>query len=251
MHPFLALSIYNLITLFLVMIGIILCKKKLKDQKSKDITMKITSIMVVILHYSSLYVEFFQKGSATVDATMLLPIYPCHISMWLLVISSFIKKERRMYPIISEFTFFGGTICGLIGVLFNINFLNTPNFLDYDILKGLLSHTVMIFGTLNLFYLGYVKIDIIRNIKSVTYGLILFVMIGFVINTIYYVCGFDPVNAMFMLEPPIPELPFFNFFTMGLLGLLLLFGLLNLYEAVKLPKEKRWLTTIRKEKRNK
>ncbi len=178
-----------------------------------------------------------------IENNMILPVYPCNIIMWLLLIVAFMKnKESNLYKTLSEFTFIGGTFCGLIGVLFNFNFFDNPNLLDYDIFKGLISHSVMIFGTVYLGVFRYVKIEVYRTTKSIFWGLVLFASIGFIVNLLFYIFEIPSVNAMFMLEPPLASLPFFNFFTIGILGVVLSFVGLNIYESITLPKHERWLT---------
>ena len=251
MDPFVQLLIYNIITLTLTVFLLVHLKRKISDDRKKDLILKITSVIVVVIHYSSLYIEFFSNsGDAMIDDTMILPVYPCNIVMWLLLIVSFMKnKETSLYKHLSEFTFIGGTFCGVIGVLFNINFLNNPNFLDYYILKGLLSHTVMIFGTIYLYLSGYVKIEVKRTFKSIVIGLLIFSILGLMVNVLYAIFDIPSVNAMFMLEPPLKEFPILNFFTIGILGLLLSFIGLNIYECFALPKEERWLTQYKNRRR--
>ena len=224
----------------------IMCKKVVRNQNTKDRILKIVAISVVVIHFSSLYEDFFSNnGEALVEDNMLLPIYPCNIIMWLLLIVSFMKnKESIIYKTLSEFTFIGGTICGLAGVLFNINFLNNPNFFDYDIFKGLISHTVMIFGTIYLFVFKYVKLEVARTTKSIFWGLIIFAVDGIVINALFYYFGLDSVNAMYMLEPPFAGLPQFNFLSLGVMGVVGCFIGLNIYEYVVFPKGRRWLNKI-------
>ena len=197
---------------------------------------------------SSIYVDFFNNnGQAIIENNLILPIYPCNIVMWLLVIVAFMKnKESKLFNHVAEFTFIGGTLCGVIGVLFNINFLNNPDFKDYDILKGLLSHSVMIFGTVYIYLFKYIKLDVIRTTKSIIFGLLMFTCIGLVINTLYRIFGLESVNAMFMESNPFENLPFINFFTIGVFGVLLSFVGLNIYEIITLDKEDRWITKIRK-----
>lgn len=238
------LSLYNLITFVIIFVIMKICIKKITKDSTKDFVLKFVSVLVVIIHYSSLYVDFFSNnGEAMIENNMILPVYPCNIIMWLLLIVAFTKnKESKTYKSLSEFTFIGGTLCGLIGVLFNINFLNNPDFLDYDILKGLISHTVMIFGTIFLYVFDYVKLEVSRTMKSILNGLVLFSLCGLAINVLFAIFDIPSVNAMFMLEPPLPNVPFFNFFTIGLLGLILSFIGLNIFENFTLPKEQRWLS---------
>lgn len=238
------LLLYNLITLTIVTLLLILCQKVIRKESTKDIVLKSVSVAVVAIHYSSLYVDFFtNKGEAMIENNMILPVFPCNIIMWLLLIVAFMKnKESNLYKTLSEFTFLGGTLCGLVGVLFNINFLNNPDLLDYDIFKGLISHTVMVFGTIFLY--NYVKIEVVRTTKSIFWGLVLFSVLGLAINTLFAIFEIPSVNAMFMLEPPFPQFPFINYFTIGILGMLVSFVGLNIYECIVLPKEERWINKV-------
>lgn len=210
-------------------------------------------MLVVIIHYSSIYVEFFKnQGVARAFDIYILPVYPCHIFMWLLVIVAFIKnRETTFYKGLADFTFIGGTAAGLIGTLFNMNFLNAdvPSFLNYDLLKGLLSHIVMAFGTLYLFVFNYVKLEVVQSTISVAIGLIGFSIIGVIINTLFKIFNIPSLNTMFMLEPPFKEYPFINFLTIGILGLLITFIGILIYEHFTLPKEERWVTKMKLERK--
>ena len=246
--PFEILLVYNLISFIVITIGLIFCKKVIRKDSVKDKVLKMVSILVVAIHMSSLYVDFFtNKGEAIIENNLILPIYPCNIIMWLLVIVSFMKnKESKLFNHLAEFTFIGGTLCGVIGVLFNTNFLNNPDLKDYDILKGLLSHSVMIFGTIYLYVLGYIRINVVRTTKSIIFGLSIFTCIGFIINTLFKIFGLESVNAMFMESIPFASLPYINYLTIGLMGILLSFIGLNIYEVITMDKEDRWITKIRK-----
>ena len=52
----------------------------IKKESQKEFILKLFALLTVILHFSSVYVSFFQTGQAKVDATMLFPIYPCNIA---------------------------------------------------------------------------------------------------------------------------------------------------------------------------
>ena len=242
MKPFEILLIYNVVSFVVIAAGLILCKKVIRKESSKNFILKFVSILVVIIHISSLYVDFFKCGGvANIEDNIILPIYPCNVVMWLLVITAFMKnKKSKLFSHVAEFTFLAGTICGVIGVVFNFNFLNTPSFKDYDILKGLLSHSVMIFGTIYIYVFDYITLSVRNTMKSILYGLLLFVMIGFSINTLFKVFELPSVNSMY-LESPMPEYPFVNFYTIGLVGLVISFIGLNVYERFKYKKEDRWL----------
>ena len=80
-------------------------------------------------------------------------------------------------------------------------------------------------------------------------GLIGFSIIGVIINTLFKIFNIPSVNAMFMLEPPFKEYPFINFLTIGILGLLITFIGILIYEHFTLPKEERWVTKMKLERK--
>ena len=246
MKPFEILIIYNIISLLLIICLLVICGKKVNKQTTKDKILKITSLLVVIIHYSSIYYYFFaNQGEIKLENYMLLPIYPCHIIMWLFLIVAFAKnKESKAYKLLAEFTCFGGTICGIIGSLFNINFLGIPDLSNYYILKGLISHSVMIFGTLYLYVGKYVKFTVSQTMISVVLGELIFTACGLFVNVLFHVFDIPPVNAMFMLESPIQSIPIINFYTIMICGLIFGFITLNIYECFVYPKEERWFNSL-------
>ena len=254
MKPIVVLSIYNLISLAIVTVLLIVCSKKVRKDSTKDRILKLVSLAVVIIHHSILYVRFFvNKGHAEIDDSMLFPYYPCNIIMWLLVITAYWKnKESQFFKILAGFTFLVGSVCGLIGVLYNFNFLDAERgFAEYKALKGVVSHTVMIFGTLYLGVMKYVKVRVPDTMKSVLCGLIFFVVYGYLLNIMLIKTGVDDeANAMYLMEPPIPSVPFLNFFVLGAVGVVVVFLSLLGYERLALPKEERWLNKILNRKGN-
>lgn len=174
-----SLLIYSISVTILIIVSLIAINCKINREDIKDKILKVASILTVIIHYSSLWVDYLTNGSASVDNTMLFPIYPCNICMWLLLVYAFKKdKTSFIYKSMGEFLAIGGTLCGMIGLYANEIFLNNPNFFDYDSLKGLLSHTVMIFGTLFILFQIYKNIRVKTIVISVSLGLGLFVIIG-------------------------------------------------------------------------
>ena len=232
--------------LYMVVSGIItlcllwLMAKYFKSDDKKISALKFFAIITVVIHYSSLWVGFFTNGSAEVASVMLLPIHPCNVCMWLLVACAFVKKrEGTVYRILTEYTFWAGCVCGFIGILLNENYDSTPNLLDYDVLKGLLSHSTMVIGCAYLAVSGIVKIRV-KNVISVIAGLLFFVVDGTVINTLYAIFKLDPCNSMYLLEAPFSDIPWLITPVMGLMGVAVAFIITALYEQIFLPEEERW-----------
>lgn len=88
--------LYMVITFSLTAVLLIILHYKVTTTTGKVNVLKISAILTVIVHYSSLWVDYFSYGSATVQNTMLLPIYPCNIMMWLLLAVSFVKNVKAL-----------------------------------------------------------------------------------------------------------------------------------------------------------
>lgn len=227
-----------------------LMRRYLKTDEQKTQALKFFALITVIIHYSSLWVEFFKEGHADVPSVMLLPIYPCNICMWLLLICAFVKKREGIaYRLLTEYTFWAGCVCGFIGILLNENYDSTPNLLDYEVLKGLLSHSTMIIGCAFLAVSGIVKIRV-KNLISIVAGLMLFLADGTVINTLYRIFELDPCNSMYLVEPPFENIPWLITPVMGLMALAFAFLVTAAYEYFALPEDERWYKLIGKNKRN-
>ncbi len=221
---------------------------KATSENAKSRALKCMAIVTVIIHYSSLWVSFFATGDKTVEESQLLPIHPCNVCMWLLLACSLIKnKDSKIFKLISEFTFWGGTVCGSIGIIINENFGSNPTLADYDVLKGMLSHSTMVLGCIYLLVSGMVRIRV-SNVISVAAGLLFFVIDGTVINTLYTAFGREACNSMYLQELPFPDMPWLNTLTMGIMGVAVAFIATVVYEQIALPKEERWYSKIKKEK---
>lgn len=238
--------LYMVISTAAVAAALVLAHLFLKDTVGRERFLKWVAAITVIIHYSNIWVEFFVNSGSTagLEGSHLFPIYPCHIMMWLLFITAFIKRrDGVVFKLLSEFCFWGGIICATFGILLNTNYADNPNLSDWFILKGLLSHSTLLLGCIYLRVGGFVKLRM-SNMYSAVSGLLLFIADGFFANWLYGVCGLPEVNAMFLLYSPYPQLPWLSAWTMGLMGLTLLFIALSLCELA-LPREERWYSILK------
>ena len=242
------LLIFSTITMLIILISLFVINKKVTEENTKDKILKVFSILTVVIHYSSLWVDYFTTGKAEVENNMLIPIYPCNICMWMLLIVAFMKdKQSALYKMLTEFLSIAGTVCGLVGLFANEIFISNPDFFDYNSLKGLLSHSTMIFGTLFILTQGYIKVRTISFTINTSIGLIIFAIIGAIVNLLFYIFGLDPVNAMFMLEFPF-DIPGASFVTLGILGIIIVFIMTSIYEFLFLDSSERWYHKINEHK---
>ena len=236
--------IYTVISLIVSALLIFLGKKFIKSENGHNRALWATASITVLLHISPLWVDYLRTGEALVESPMLFPIYPCNVCMWLLLALTYMKREGVLYRLTSEFVCLGGTVCGIIGLVFNANFAANPTLADWGIFKGLLSHSTMILGTVYLGVCGFVKIRL-RNILSVMAGLCFFVLDGALINGIYALAGLEPCNSMYLLEPPFASMPWLTTPLIGALALVIVVALTVLYERFALKKKCKEIFTLK------
>ena len=235
--------LYMVISGILTAALLVLFSQYVKKGLTKNKILKFFAIITVMIHYSNLWVDYFSNGgSATVENNHILPVYPCNVVMWMLLAASLLPNKKGLpFQLLGEFCFYGGTICSVIGVALNTNFGNTPTLADYDILKGLLSHSTMLVGCLYLLTGRFIKIRVFNAI-SVAAGLATFVLCGFFVNTLYEAFGLEAPDGMWLKSNPyLPVSPML----LGLIFVLALFCILSLWE-LRLPAEQRWYHKLRR-----
>ena len=234
--------LYMLISGALTAALLFLASRYVTDDATKNKILKFSAIITVILHYSNLWVDYFTTGgNATISSTQILPIYPCNVIMWMLLIASMLHNHHgRLFQILGEFCFIVGTVCGTLGVALNFNFDSNPTLADYDVLKGMLSHSTMLFGCLYLYFGGYVRIRMF-NFVSVLAGLSTFLLCGVLTNDLFTTFGMEPPDGMWLHSNPL-NFPFPPM-VLALIITSLLFVITNLWQ-MHLPEEDRWYKNI-------
>jgi hypothetical protein len=211
------------------------------SDRSRNFILKFSAVITVVIHYSSLWVDYFASGgSAQVENNMILPVYPCNVVMWMLLIAAFTENKRSLpFRMLSDFCFYVGTVCGIIGIAFNVNFGNTPTLADYDILKGMLSHSTMLFGCIYMRVGKFMKVRMF-NIVSIVTGLAIFILCGVAVNQLYEHFGMEPPDGMFLKSNPYTDV---SPITLGIIAIAFLFCFLALWE-LRLPREERWYAKL-------
>ena len=212
-----------------------------KTDRSKNCILKFFAIITVAIHYSNLWVDYFASGgTATIENNQILPVYPCNVVMWMLLVASLLQnKKGLLFQMLGEFCFYGGTVCGIVGIVLNANFGNNPTLADYDILKGMLSHSTMLFGCLYMLAGHFIQIRMF-NAVSVAAGLGTFVLCGVAVNRLYEHFGMTPPDGMFLRSNPYTSV---SPIVLGIVAVALLFCGLAIRE-LRLPKEERWYSKL-------
>lgn len=241
---------YIVISTVLSVLSLFLAFKFVKNQLWKNRILKFFAITTVILHFSSLFVDYFSTGTAEIENTMILPVYPCNVTMWLLLFVAYKEnKQSVVFKVLAEIVFYLGIIGGVVGILFNEIYSNTPDLSDWDVLKGLLSHSTLICGSIYLLVGGYIKIRVANTISAFC-GAVLLFLDGWLVIGLHMMFGLEAPNSMYLLENPFPDIPWFNTTVLGLSVVLLIFLITVLYEQIALRKEDRWYFKL-KQKFNK
>ena len=234
--------LYMLISGLITALLLFLAARFVKKESHKSLILKVTAVVTVLIHYSDLVVDFFKNsGDTPIASVHILPVYPCNIIMWMLLILAFIENKKRLIPrLLAEFCLIVGTICGIVGIVLNINYNNSElGLMDYDILKGMLSHSTMLFGCIYIYFCRYFKLGVF-NTLSLFAGFLIFVICGLTVDGLYVAHGMEPPDGIFIKEVPyigISSIP------LGAALLVVVFGILALLEQ-RLPKEERWYSKI-------
>lgn len=226
----------------LTIVLLVLAKVFVKTEHTRNFILKFSAIITVAIHYSSLWVDYFTTGgNAVIENNQILPVYPCNVVMWMLLIASLTGNKKRLrFQILGEFCFYVGMVCGIIGIVLNANFANTPTLADYDILKGMLSHSTMLFGCLYILVGGFIRVRVF-NVVSVTAGLGSFVICGVGVNKLYEHFGMEPPDGMFLKSNPYTHT---SPIILGIWAVMILFVFLALWE-LRLPQDERWYTKLK------
>ena len=225
--------------------GLLLLFSRIRRPETKSLILKVSGIVTIVIHNSSVWVEFLITGKAEAYGVILFPIFFCNFCMYLLFICGLIKnKESAGFRWIATFTAYGGTIGALISLFYPDFYLAQPDFWDWGIFKSFLSHSTMMIGCLYLFVGGYVKIRVF-NLIPFAAGLLGTWIVGMAINGLFAACGLEPPNAMFLQYSPIAEIPFFNGYGIALLMICLIFLFTAVWEFFACPKGGRWYNRFR------
>lgn len=227
----------------------------LKSQRSKDSFLKFWAVITVVIHFSSIYTDYYidKVVNPELSLSMFIPAYACNVCMWLLVIVAFANKENKFIKLLCQFVALGGIVCGTVGILINENYgafgADNPGvspMTDYEIVKGLLSHSTMLAGSIYLLVGKYVKPRAIASALGVAIGLGTLLVDGLLVNTLNRIFGMPDVNSMYLHGAPFENMPWVNTLTIGIVGVLVAFLIGVIVEFITLPKEERWYSKIKK-----
>ena len=253
------LIIFNCMLLLIIFIGLFLCKKFIRTEKSKNLTLFFSSVLTILCHYSTLIYLCITNGDSLEylkqNPNLLLPIYPCNVVMWGCLIYGILKnKESKVSLFLADYLFWFGIFSTLVGMFANVDFINNPTFKDYEVTKSIVAHATLLFNVLLIFVFGHIKVDLVKNMIHITISVVMMYLIGLYCNKIFEVLisvdEANSINSMFILHSPFPSLPFLIYPIIALCALILYFGLFSVCELFVYPKGNRWFNRIFKSSKN-
>jgi hypothetical protein len=160
--------------------------------------------------------------------------------MWMLLIASCLRnKDGLLFHLLGEFCFYGGMICGTLGIVMNTNFGNHPTLADYNVFKGLLSHSTMLLGCIYMLTGHFIKIRMF-NVVSISAGITTFIVCGASVNKLYELFGLQAPDGMWLRSNPYIDFPPMM---LGYIFVLVLFVVLHIRDLRK-PAQDRWYRKI-------
>ncbi len=222
---------YIIISLGLTSLFIYLGVKFIKHEKYKDMYLKFWAWVTFLLHLSPLWVEFLKGNPAIAADNQLFPIYFCNMSMYLLlIVAIWGNKKTKTFNYLATFAAYAGALGALISLFYPEYYLGEgARMFEWGVFKSMLSHSTMLIGSIYLLAGGYFKVDK-KNVIAYAGGLLVYGLIGVIVNVTFQLAGLYEPNAMFMQRPPIEEVPFLNFYVIAIMMLLVVFITSWLYE---------------------
>ncbi len=208
--------IYIFASLLATVLIIFLALKFIKKQKHKDTFLKFWAFATVFLHLLPLWTKFLSGEDPIANDNMLFPIFFCNLSMYLLVVTAFWgDKSSKGFKYFAIVTAYSGILGALISLFYPEYYFEDGVMLKLGVMKSLLSHSTMLIGCLYILLGNYFKISLKENTLIFTGGMVVFLLIGILVNAIFRWAGLDGPNAMYLQHPPIEGVPFLNTFTIG------------------------------------
>lgn len=227
------LFIFDFILILLALFGIYLIKKYVKKERTQNIILIASATFTILFHYSSFLFKLITGNGAmeylSANPNLILPIYPCNVVMWSALIFALLRnKKSKLGNLLADYIFWFGIISTLVGMLANVDFINNPTLLDYENFKSIAAHGTLLFNVFLIPLFGYIKIDVIRNLKSIIIAILAMAIIGGYCNVVFYAIGSESmaydVNSMFLIHSPFEGVDFLTYPVISLIAIPIYIG---------------------------
>ena len=222
------LLIFNLILIAIIVLGLWLIKRSVSRESTKNIILIIAAAFTIVFHYSILIFKLFSGEDAVAylgeTPNLILPIYPCNVVMWSALIFALLKNKRsKLGEFFADYLFWFGIVSTLVGMFANVDFINNPTLADYANVKSIAAHATLLFNVLLLPLFGYIKVDVVRNIKNILICILVMAVIGGYCNLVFATLDSEAaaydVNSMFLIHAPFDGLDFLTYPVIALIAI--------------------------------
>ena len=249
------LLLFNLGIILVIILVLFICKKYVKNEKSKSRALLISSIVTILVHYSS-FLYYCLIGDSLVvtylkqNPNLILPIYPCNVVMWSALIYGVLKnRDSKISLLIGDYLFWFGLFSTLIGMFANVDFIMNPTLKDYEVTKSILAHATLLFNVLLIYVFGYIKVDFLKNMKHMLISICIMFIIGLYCNLVFMVLvskeSAYEVNSMFIIHSPFAGAPFLIYPVIAGIAIVLYGILFTVLDIVSKGVEERWFHKLR------
>ncbi len=247
------LILFNTILIAVIAALLVAVNRWFSGERAKGILLIVAPIVTIICHYSSFFYHLFFKGGAfeylSNNPNLVLPIYPCNVVMWCCLIYGLLRnKENRFGQFLSDYIFWFGIASTLVGMFANVDFIMNPTLADFEVTKSIVAHATLLFNVLLIPVFGYLRPNFYRNMRNMTFAVVLMYVIGLYCNLIYRVlvseeAAYD-VNSMFIIHSPFEAVPFLRYPIIAAAALFIYLIIFTACDAAVTPRGKRWFNRV-------
>lgn len=188
-----------------------------------------------IVHISIVWYLFITNDSIfVIPFNLLWPLATCNIVVFFNLVICVMNKQSKVFKFVAAFCAWLGIIGGILSLL-----AGKTGPVDFDNVRSLTSHFIMILASTYIFIAGYAKISV-NNLLPVAVGLIFNGILGLLTNHIFYLKGWADQNAMWLHDGLIPGVAATKGPYVALYAMALIFIFTAIYEQIKVEKGSRW-----------
>lgn len=234
----------------LIMLGIflviatvffVLITKFKQSERAKERIFQILAIGTFVIHISVIWWLFItQDGIFVIPFNFIWPLALCNVIAFLNMVISLMNKNSKLFK-------FMATSCAWLGIFGGILSLlaGKTGAVDYDSVRSLTSHFFMLLTSVYIFIAGYSKIRV-SNLISVSVGLVFNGLLGLFSNWVFAIKGWETQNAMWFYDGLLEGVAATKGYFVAIYILVAIFIFTAIYEQVKLKKEDRWYSQLRR-----
>ena len=213
---------YTSIALMLIVIGAVLCRLFLKEERSRSIAVRITGAILLALILWNRICIMNDAIDAGGTALSIIPNTFCGLASLTTALALLVvKKDSNLL----HFILYLGLLGGFLTLIYPDFVSQDESFFYPNTISGLLHHTVLFWAGILCIVTGYITPSM-EKYRYYPLGLMVFLVIG-----LFEIDGLGFAGAMYIHSPLIEGTPL-TWYLVGALALLLHFIVLFLWETI-------------------